>query len=93
MEDKLLELNEEIEDLEDTYVEAKLEYECKKAELLLGTDFAAAIGKAKPTVAEKDAYVKLQCKPEEERYKYLGVTIGSKKRQLDILLNGAGEAL
>ena len=91
MQQELLELNDEIEDLEDSYVEAKLDYEYKKAELLLGIDFAAAIGKAKPTVAEKDAYVKLECKAEEERYKYLGVTISSKKRQLEILLKGLSE--
>lgn len=92
MQQELLELNEEIEDLEDSYVEAKLVYEFKKAELLLGTDFAAVIGKAKPTVAEKDAYVTLECREEKERYKFLGVTISSKKRQLDILLKGTGEA-
>lgn len=90
--DELLQLNEEIEDLEDSYVEAKINYEIKKAKLLLWTNFGAAIGKAKPTVADKEAYVKLECKKEEERYRYLGVTISSKKRQLDILLKGTGEA-
>ena len=85
MKDKLLQLNNDIEVLEDDYVGMKLEYEIKKANLLLNTDFASAIGKAKPTVAEKDAYVKLQTVEDERAYKQLGVTIGSMKRKLDIL--------
>ena len=85
MKDELLQLNDDIEVLEDDYVGMKLEYEIKKANLLLNTDFASAIGKAKPTVAEKDAYVKLQTVEDERAYKQLGVTIGSMKRKLDIL--------
>lgn len=85
MKEELLELNEEIEILENDYVDMKLEYELRKAELLLNTDFATVIGKAKPTVAEKDAWVKLQTVEDEKAYRQLGVIIASKKRRLDIL--------
>lgn len=85
MKEELLELNEEIEMLENDYVDMKLEYELRKAELLLNTDFATVIGKAKPTVAEKDAWVKLQTVEDEKAYRQLGVIIASKKRRLDIL--------
>lgn len=83
--EELLQLNDDIEVLEDEYVDMKLEFEIKKAKLLLETDFATAIGKAKPTVAEKDAYVKLQTVEDERAYKQVGVTIGAMKRKLDIL--------
>lgn len=91
MNEELLKLNEQIKDTEDSYVKAKLVYETEKARLLLETDFGVVIGKAKPTVAEKDAWVKLQCKELEENYKYIGVTIGSLKRKLDILLKFVGD--
>ena len=85
MKEELLELNKEIEVAESEYVDMKLEYELKKSELLLNTDFAVALGKAKPTVGEKDAFVKRATAEDERAYKQLGVTIGSLKRQLDIL--------
>ena len=90
-EKELLELNDEIEDMEYTYIEKKLFYESEKARMLLETDFAIAIGKAKPTVAEKDAYVKLQCKELESDYKQTGVLIGSLKRKLEILSKMVGD--
>ena len=85
MREELLELDREIEVAESEYVDMKLEFELKKANLLLNTDFASAIGKAKPTVAEKDAWVKRQIIEDERAYKQLGVTIASMKRKLDIL--------
>lgn len=85
MREELLELDREIEVAESEYVDMKLEYEIKKANLLLNTDFASAIGKAKPTVAEKDAWVKRQIIEDERVYKQLRVTIDSLKRKLDIL--------
>ena len=88
---ELLELNQEIEDLEDDYVIAKLEYETKKADLLINTDFGIALGKAKPTVGEKDAYVTLQCADEKQAYKMIGNVIGSKKRELEIRLRFVGD--
>ena len=89
--DELLNLNDEIYDLEETYVELKMNYEKKKADLLLNTDFGIAIGKAKPTVAEKDAFVKLNCLKEEEDYKLCGMQIGNKKRELEIKLKVCGD--
>ena len=91
MKEELLQLNDDIEVLEDEYVDMKLEYELKKSKMLLETDFATAIGKAKPTVAEKDAYVKLQTVEDERAYKKVGVTIGAMKRKLEILLKFVGD--
>lgn len=90
-EQEIKQLNNEIGELEKQYIEAKIEYEMKKADLLLNTDFATAIGKAKPTVAEKDAFVKMECIAEEDDYKMLGATIGTKKRLFDILLKTLGD--
>ena len=89
--DELLELNVKITEMEDEYINAKLYYETKKAELLLTTDFGVELGKAKPTVAEKDAWVKMQCSDDEANYKYVGVTIGSMKRELEIRLKMCGD--
>lgn len=89
--EELLELNKELEDLEATYVESKLEFETKKADLLLNTDFPTEIGKAKPTVGEKDAWIKLQTAEDERRVKDLGVIIGSRKRIYEILLKAVGD--
>ena len=47
------ELNEEIRFMEENYWTAKCDYEQQRADILLNTDFASVIGKAKPTVAEK----------------------------------------
>ena len=60
MNDKIRELNGEIEEMETDYWNSKFDYEQQRANLLLGTDFGAVIGKAKPTVAEKDAYINIK---------------------------------
>ncbi len=91
MEDELLKLNKDIEELEIEYVNAKLTAERKKADLLINTDFSGELGKAKPTVAEKDSWVKLQCLDEEQDYRMLKAIIGVKKRELEIRLKFVGE--
>lgn len=88
---ELLKLNEEIEDLEDDYVTAELQYENQKAKMLIYTDFGMVLGKAKPTVAEKEAFVNTQCADLKQDYQMLGVIIGSKKRELEIRLRFAGD--
>ena len=84
-------LNEEIEDLEDDYWNAKKEYETQRAEILLNTDFGSAIGKAKPTVAEKDAYIELQVGDIRLDYRMIRVTLESKKRLFQIMLREFGD--
>lgn len=84
-------LNEEIEDLEDDYWNAKKEYETQRAEILLNTDFGSAIGKAKPTVAEKDAYIELQVGDIRLDYRMIRVTLESKKRLFQIMLRELGD--
>lgn len=87
---ELLELNDVITDLEDNYISAKLDYELTKANYQIGIDWSNVLGKAKPTVAEKEAWIKLECKDSEENYKLIGVELASKKRQLEILLRFVG---
>ena len=84
-------LNDKIEQLENEYIDAKFDYEQERAEMLLGTDFGAVIGKAKPTVAEKDAYISLQLGDKKVHYKRLGVEIDSLKRLFEILRNECGD--
>ena len=91
MKEELLELNQEIDDMMDEYINAKMYYETKKAELLLGTDFGAVLGKAKPTVAEKEAYLSLELKDDKANYKYIKATVDSLKRKLEILLMFVGD--
>ena len=91
MKDSIRKLNDEIEECEKAYVTSRLEYEEMKANLLLGTDFTAELGKAKPTVAEKDAWVKLECIGQEEEYKMLGAELSSLKRLFEIMLKELGD--
>lgn len=45
---------------ENKYKEKKVELDLAKADMNLNTDWEKALQKAKPTVAEKESYVKLQ---------------------------------
>lgn len=60
--DELHNLNDSIVDLSLDYSVKKLGYKEEEAHLLLETDFEEVLGKKRPTVAEKEAYVLLQLK-------------------------------
>lgn len=84
-------LNDEIEKLENDYWNSKYDYEQQKADILLNTDFASVIGKAKPTVAEKDAYIEQTIGELRLNYRELRTTLESKKRLFQIMLKEIGD--
>lgn len=91
MNDKIRELNNEIEEMETDYWNSKFDYEQQRAGILLGTDFASVIGKAKPTVAEKDAYIEQTIGELRLQYRELRTTLESKKRLFQIMLKEIGD--
>ena len=91
MNEEIRKLNNEIEELETDYWNAKYDYETQRANLLLGTDFASVIGKAKPTVAEKDAYIEQTIGELQLGYRLLRTTLESKKRLFQIMLKEIGD--
>lgn len=91
MNDEIRKLNDEIEELETDYWNSKYDYEMQRADILLGTDFASVIGKAKPTVAEKDAYIEQTIGELRLQYRELRTTLESKKRLFQIMLNEIGD--
>ena len=91
MNDKIRKLNDEIEEMETDYWNKKFEYEQERADILLGTDFGAVIGKAKPTVAEKDAYIEQTIGELRLQYRELRTNLESKKRLFQIMLKEIGD--
>ena len=91
MNDEIRKLNEEIEDMEQNYWNSKCDYEQQRADLLLDTDFASVIGKAKPTVAEKDAYIEKEIGDIRLLYRLLRTELESKKRLFQIMLKEIGD--
>ena len=91
--DKMIrKLNDEIEELENDYWNSKYDYEQQRADILLNTDFASVIGKAKPTVAEKDAYIEQIIGELRLQYRELRATLESKKRLFQIMLKEIGDS-
>lgn len=84
-------LNDEIEELENDYWNSKYDYEQQRADILLDTDFASVIGKAKPTVAEKDAYIEQTIGELRLNYRKLRAELESKKRLFQIMLKEIGD--
>lgn len=58
--EELHNLNDSIFDLSITYSVKKIEYKKAEANLMLNTDFEEVLGKKKPTVGEKEAYIFLE---------------------------------
>lgn len=84
-------LDDEIVDCEKDYYNARYDYDQSKAEMLLGTDFGAVIGKAKPTVAEKDAYIETEIGDKKLAYRMIRAELDSKKRLFGIMLRELGD--
>lgn len=91
--DELHNLNESIIDLSLDYSAKKLEYKEKEAKILLETDFEEVLGKKRPTVAEKEAYVLLELKDskatvDKAYYKMEAVKRGYEIKKLECKMTG-----
>ena len=91
MNDEIRKLNKEIEEWETDYWNSKYDYEQQKADILLNTDFESVIGKAKPTVAEKEAYIEQTIGELILQYHELRTTLESKKRLFQVMLKEIGD--
>ena len=81
---KLIAINEGLTNAQLDYYAQKLIYKEEEAKLLLETNFEEELGKSRPTVAEKDAYVTLKLKPIKEEVDKLSVMVDSLKRDYEI---------
>lgn len=66
------------------YFSQKLLYKEEEAKLLLNTNFEEELGKSRPTVAEKDAFVTLKLKPIKEEVDKAAVIVEDLKRDYEI---------
>ena len=82
----LIELNEEITVLEETFIDEKLEYELRKARLFTESNWSEILGKAKPTQKDIENNIKIQTIDDERSVKQLENVVKSKKRLLEILM-------
>ena len=81
---KLIAINEQLTDATLSYAASKLLYKEREADLLLNTDFAEVLGKSRPTVAEKDAYVLIQLQELKSEVDQLSVKVDDLKRRYEI---------
>lgn len=77
----------ELAEIENEYEQLKLDLVEEKANITLDTDWEKALNKAKPTVGEKEAYIKRQTLPLERRIKILKVKRNTMRRIYDIRKN------
>ena len=77
-------ISETIFDLSITYSVKKIEYKKAEAKLMLETDFEEALGKKRPTVAEKEAYVYLQLVELKKEYDDCYYELEEAKRNYEI---------
>lgn len=66
------------------YYAQKLIYKEEEAKLLLETNFEEELGKSRPTVAEKDAFVTLKLKPIKEEVDKASAIVDDLKRSYEI---------
>ena len=89
--EEIKDLNYDIANFEVEYWNKRRTLMQKRARLLLETDWAEVIGKAKPTVAEKDAYIDKQLADDQFHYRVLRTRIDCKKRLFQIMLKELGD--
>ena len=77
-------INEQLVDAQLDYSVKKLLYKEKEAKLLLETNFEEELGKSRPTVAEKDAFVTLKLKPIKEEVDKASAIVDDLKRSYEI---------
>ena len=77
-------INEQLVDAQLDYAAKKLLYKEKEADLLLNTDFEETLGKKRPTVDEKKAWLLLQMKEDKHELNHAEVLVEKLKRDYEI---------
>ena len=77
-------INEELVDAQLDYSVKKLLYKEKEAKLLLETDFEEVLGKKRPTVDEKKAWLLLQMKEDKHEVNHAEALVDKLKRDYEI---------
>ena len=77
-------INEELVDAQLDYAAKKLLYKEKEADLLLKTDFEEVLGKKRPTVDEKKAWLLLQMKEDKHEVNHAEALVDKLKRDYEI---------
>lgn len=90
-EDETMTIFEDLYKLNQTIVETSIDYSVKKidlkkteAKLLLETDFETELGKKRPTVDEKKAYLLLQTVDQKEELEAIEMNLDALKREYSI---------
>ena len=81
---KLKAINEQITEAQLDYFAKKLLYKEKEAKLLLETDFEEALGKKRPTVDEKKAYLLQQMNKDKHELNHAEILVEKLKREYEI---------
>lgn len=77
-------INEQLVDAQLDYSVKKLLYKEKEAKLLLETDFEEELGKKRPTVDEKKAWLLLQMKEDKHQVNHAEALVDKLKRDYEI---------
>ena len=77
-------INEQLVDAQLDYAAKKLLYKEKEADLLLNTDFEEVLGKKRPTVDEKKAWLLLEMKEDKHELNDAEVLVEKLKRDYEI---------
>ena len=77
-------INEQLVDAQLDYAAKKLLYKEREADLLLNTDFEEVLGKKRPTVDEKKAWLLLQMKEDKHEVNHAEVLVEKLKRDYEI---------
>ena len=77
-------INEQLVDAQLDYAAKKLLYKEREADLLLNTDFEEVLGKKRPTVDEKKAWLLLEMKEAKHELNHAEVLVEKLKRDYEI---------
>ena len=77
-------INEQLVDAQLDYAAKKLLYKEREADLLLNTDFEEVLGKKRPTVDEKKAWLLLQMKEAKHELNHAEALVDKLKRDYEI---------
>jgi len=77
-------INEQLVEAQLDYAAKKLLYKEKEADILLNTDFGEVLGKSRPTVDEKKAYLLLEMKEDKNALNDAELLVEKLKRDYDI---------